>query len=124
MKRLMLPLRWLKVTLICSFLMTVIFTSRDKDDDPAPIVVDKAVLQDSIEVATDLHDNTVEGTKPGQYEEGSKAPLQTAINAAKAIYDDAASTQSEVNSAVANLHAAMDTYRSHYITEIEAAALL
>ena len=124
MKRSMLSLRWLKVTLICSFLLTLMFTSCDKDDDPVPVVVDKAILQDSIEVATDLHDNTVEGTKPGQYEAGSKTALQTAIDAAQAIHDDAASTQSEVNSAVANLHAAMDTYRSHYITEIEAAALL
>ena len=124
MKRLMLSVRWLKVTLISSFLLALIFTSCSKDDDPAPVVVDKAILQDSIAAANDLHDNTVEGTKPGQYEGGSKGAVQTAIDAAQGIHDDAASTQSEVNSAVANLHAAMDTYRSHYITEIEAAALL
>ena len=98
MTRLTLSLKWLKVTLISSFLLTLILTSCSKDD-PAPVVVDKAILQDSITAATDLHDNTVEGTKPGQYEAGSKATLQTAIDAAQAIHDDAASTQSEVNSA-------------------------
>ncbi len=125
MTKSMFSFKTLKASALWGFLITMsFFAACSKDETPAPPPVNKTALHDTIVAAQSLHDNTVEGTKPGQYEVGSKAALQTAIDAANVIYNNAASTQGEVTSATANLHAAMEAYKSHYISEIEAAALL
>ena len=115
----------IKTAAFCSVLFIIaVLAACSKNDSNPPPPPDKTALQDSITVATALHDNTVEGVKPGEYPAGSKATLQTAIDAAQAVYDDAASTQGEITSATANLHAAMDTYRGLVNTEISAANLM
>ncbi|MEP6513356.1 MAG: LamG-like jellyroll fold domain-containing protein [Parafilimonas sp.] len=114
-----------KSSLLWIFLLAIaVFAACSKDSNPTPIPVDKTALQDSINAAQSLHDGTVEGTKPGQYVVGSKATLQTAIDAANAVLADPNSTQSEVTSATANLSAAMNTYRAQLISEISAANLM
>ena len=109
---------------LCSLLLTSIFVGCSKDSDPPPPPPDKSALQDTIDVAQALYDGTVEGTKPGQYEVGSKADLQTAIDAGNGVVADASVTQAQVTSATANVHAAIDTYKSHLIKEISAANLM
>ena len=114
-----------RTTSFCSLLFAIaVFAACSKSSSPTPTPVDKSALEDSITAAQALHDGTVEGTKPGQYVIGSQADLQTAIDAAKAIAANANSTQQEVTSATANLHAAMDTYRSKLILEISPANLV
>ncbi len=114
-----------KSSLLWIFLLAIaVFAACSKDSNPTPIPVDKTALQDSINAAQSLHDGTVEGTKPGQYVVGSKAALQTAIDAANAVLADPNATQQEVTSATANLSAAMGTYRANLITEISAANLM
>ena len=49
-----------------------------------------------------------EGTAPGNYVVGSKATLQTTIDAVQVIYDNPASTQANIDAAVVNLHNAME----------------
>jgi concanavalin A-like lectin/glucanase superfamily protein len=106
------------VILVCSFFALLISSCSKDDSTPAPPQADKTALQAKVTEAQTLYDGTVEGTKPGQYEVGSKAPFKTVLDAAKAVLADANATQTAVNNATAQLQAAMDTYESHYITEI------
>ncbi len=107
---------------LCSIL---IFASCKKDSSSTPpVVVDKSALQAAIAIAQGLNDNTTEGTKPGDYEVGSKAALTTALNASKTVNADANATQTTVNNTTAQLNAAIATYESHLIKEIAAANLI
>jgi len=90
---------------------------KDDDDDPG-VVVNKTVLADSIAAAEDLLAGATEGTAAGNYQVGSKATLQTAIDAVQDIYDDPASTQANIDAAVVNLHNAMDTFRDALIVPV------
>lgn len=109
----------IKLGLILSFVMAIFFISCGKDDaTPPPTPVVKTTLQDSITVAQTLYAGTIEGTKPGQYEVGSRAALKTVLDAASAVFADANATQTAVSNATAQLGAAIATYKSHLIKEI------
>lgn len=125
MTPIMLHSKSFKSYLLWSALFSLLFFAAcTKSSDPDPIPVDRTALQDSINAANAMISSTVEGTKPGQYQVGSKAILQDAIDAATAVVSDPAATQQEVISATANLHAAMDAYRAKLIEEISAANLM
>lgn len=115
----------IKATLVWALLLGVIFTScSKKDSTPPPPPADKTALQASVTLAQGLNDNTLEGTKPGQYEAGSKAALTTALTLSKAVLADANATQATINNTTAQLNAAIDAYKTHFITEIAAANLI
>jgi len=124
MKQSILRFKFLKTAVACSLLLAVVFAACSKNDSNPPPPPDKTALQDTIDVAQSLYDGTVEGTKPGQYEVGSKADLQTAIVAGNAVVADASVTQAQVTSATANVHAAIETYKSHRINEISPSNLM
>ncbi len=65
-----------------------------------------------------------EGTAPGNYVVGSKATLQTTIDAVQVIHDNPASTQANIDAAVVNLHNAMNTFRDAVIVPIAEANLI
>jgi concanavalin A-like lectin/glucanase superfamily protein len=115
----------IKATLIWTLLLGLIITSCSKKDStpPAP-PADKTALQASITIAQGLNDNTVEGTKPGQYEVGNKAALKTALDASKLVLADTKATQTSVNNTVAQLNAAIAAYQGHLIKEIAAVNLI
>ena len=56
------------------------------------------------------YDAAVEGNGDGQYVSGSKAQLQSAIDAAKATANDSNATQQQVDSAKAALEAAVQVF--------------
>ncbi len=115
----------IKATVIWALLLGVIFTScSKKDSTPPPPPADKTALQTSVTLAQGLNDNTLEGTKPGQYETGSKTALATALTASKAVLADASATQATINNTTAQLNAAIDAYKTHFIKEIAAANLI
>ncbi len=117
--------RFLKTTALLAFVLGIIFTScSKKDSGPAPVPVDKVALQAAITTAQGFNDNTVEGTKPAQYEAGSKSALTTALNASKLILADPNATQASVNNTTAQLLAAITAYQTHRINEIAAASLI
>ncbi len=91
------------------------FTSCKKDNT---VTVDKSALADSLTVTNALLSNSVEGIAAGQYQRGSKAVLQSTITAIQPIYDDPASTQAQINSAIANLNAAVLLFKSKAIVPI------
>jgi len=105
--------------MVWALFLGVIASSCSKDDStPAPPPANKAALQTSVSAAQLLHDNTVEGTKPGQYEVGFKIALKAALDASKIVLADQAATQAAVNNSTAQLNAAMAAYQSHLIKEI------
>ena len=124
MKSSILQLKFLKTAFIWTFLLGVAFTSCSKKDSTPPVPVDKAALQAAITTAQGLNDNTVEGTKPGQYEVGTKAALTTALTASKLVAADANATQTAVTNTTAQLLAAITAYQGHLIKEIAAANLI
>ncbi|GGI46501.1 hypothetical protein GCM10008018_17410 [Paenibacillus marchantiophytorum] len=74
------------------------------------VSVNKQALLELISKAQGKHDNAVEGTLPSQYKAGSKAVLQSAINAAKAVADSASSSQQQVDAAETALTTALQTF--------------
>lgn len=72
--------------------------------------VNFASLDSKIAAAQAKHTATVEGTKVGQYEAGSKATLQAAIAAAQAVRANASASQSTVNQATTTLNTALQSF--------------
>lgn len=117
--------KFIKLFMAFTLFLGIFATSCSKSDDtPTPTPADKAALQVAITAAQSLNDNTVEGTKPGQYEVGFKASLKTALDASKLVLADPNATQAAVNNATAQLTAAMAAYQTHFIAEIAAANLI
>ena len=125
MKSSMLRLKFLKTTLIWTFILGVVLVScGKKDSTPPPPPADKTALKAAIVIAQGLNDNTVEGTKPGQYEVGSKAALTTSLTASKVVDADTHATQTSVNNTTVQLGAAIAAYQGHLIKEIAAVNLI
>lgn len=75
-------------------------------------------LDVTIQQAQAMHDAAVEGTELGQYQAGSKAELQTAIDLAKSVRDNASSTQAQLTAANTNLLAAIATFEAKKVTDV------
>jgi len=75
-------------------------------------VVDKTALVAAINNAQTLYNSTVVGTEPGQYPQAAKDALLAAINAAKAVKNDAYATQAEVDNAVIALNDAVAIFKA------------
>jgi len=112
----------LMVAFVLPLALGLTLTSCDKDDDDEP-GVDTALVS-LITEAQDLHDDAVEGTSVGFYTAGSKATLQTAIDAAQTVVDDDKSTQEEIDAAKANLQAAIDTFEDAEIQDVSTDGLV
>ncbi|WP_187274112.1 polysaccharide lyase family 8 super-sandwich domain-containing protein [Paenibacillus sp. N3.4] len=82
------------------------------------VSVDKTTLNALIVNAQSTHDGAVEGSHVGQYPVGSKTLLQAAIQRAKAVADNTAATQQQVDQATADLESALQTFKSSIITSI------
>ncbi len=83
------------------------------------VIIDGTSLASTITSAQSLHDNAVEGVYPGEYESGSKATLQTAIDQAQIVADDTASTQAQINSALTDLLMAVNTFEDAEIPPLD-----
>ncbi|NOU98920.1 carbohydrate-binding protein [Paenibacillus planticolens] len=89
--------------------------SRDIQITVPTVPVDKSLLNMAIASAQAMYDAGVEGDGDGQYAIGSKAQLQSAIDAAKAAVNDSNATQQQVDIAKAALEAAMQVFTSKKI---------
>src|SRR5438477_3130171 len=115
--------KFIKTALIWTFVLGVVVASSTKNSSPPPAPADNTALQAAITTAQALN-LTVEGTKPGQYEVGSKAALTAALNASSLVNADAGATQASVNNTTAQLLAAIAAYQAHLINEIAAVNLI
>ncbi|WP_314584936.1 Ig-like domain-containing protein [Paenibacillus terrigena] len=79
-------------------------------------VVADLTLQNIIENAQAKYDAAVEGNEDGQYVAGSKAQLQSAIDAARATANDSNATPEQVNQAKAALKAAIQLFDKQKIS--------
>ena len=113
-----------KLVLLSLTFVLVLASCKKDSSTPTPTPADKTALQAKVNEAQTLYDGAVEGTKPGQYEAGAKNSFQTVLNAAKAVLADASATQTAVTNALAQLQAAMDTFKTHLIKEIASANLI
>jgi hypothetical protein len=104
------------IWLIVALLSVGVFSCKDDEPDPA----DKVALAASITAAEAVYDAAVVGKLAGQYLQASVDALETAINAAKAVNDDDAATQVQVDATVANLDLAVTTFEATVIVEISA----
>ncbi|MGD8190716.1 Ig-like domain-containing protein [Brevibacillus ginsengisoli] len=77
--------------------------------------VNKGALNTAITNAQTIYNTATEGTAPGQYQTGSKATLQAAIDAAVAVLNNELSTQVQVNNAVATLNEAVKVFERNKI---------
>ncbi|WP_314584853.1 LamG-like jellyroll fold domain-containing protein [Paenibacillus terrigena] len=80
------------------------------------MTIDKSGLNAAIASAEAKHDAAVEGNEHGMYAKGSKAQLQSAIDAAKATASDPNATQQQVDSAKSTLEAAIQVFESKKIS--------
>lgn len=80
--------------------------------------VDKQALLALIDEAKGAHDSAVEGDKAGQYPSGSKAVLQAAIDAARAVAGLPSATQAQIEQAAADLTGALNAFRASVIKPI------
>ena len=125
MKSLTIRIKLIKTALVCLLLSGVIFSSCKKTDPPVVVPpADKVALQAAVTIAQGINDNTVEGTKPNQYEVGTKAALSAALAASKLVLADVKASQTSVNNTTAQLLAAIAAYQTHLIKEIAAANLI
>ncbi len=92
------------------------------EDDATP-PVDKVAFEAAITAAQTLYDGAKEGVAAGNYLKGSKAELQTAINAAKTVAADLTATQEQVTAATASLSSAVATFQGKLVTAIDPANL-
>ncbi len=114
----------IKMAVLFSLSLGLIFTSCSKKNSTPPVPTDKTSLNLAIDSAQFYVSATTEGTKPGDYTTGSKAALQAALASANAVLADPTSTQTVLNNAAANLQAAITAYKATFIQQIAAANLI
>ncbi|HHX74919.1 MAG TPA: hypothetical protein GX699_08455, partial [Firmicutes bacterium] len=73
---------------------------------------DKEDLENAIQIATDLMQNTPVGTEPGQATQEAHYALQDAIDAAQVVLEDENATQAEVDSATQALLQAIAEFKA------------
>lgn len=81
-------------------------------------VIDKAALNALIVEAQSAHDQAVEGKLLGQYPVGSKATLQSAIDAAAVVVNNSKATQAQIDAAATQLNTALLAFQSSVIVKI------
>lgn len=110
--------------LIIPLSMGILFTSCGEDDPEPCTTGNKTELDADIADAQALHDGAVEGTDPGEYLEGSKADLQTAIDLATGVRNTECVNQASLDAAVISLDAAVATFNDQLITDVAPGALV
>lgn len=114
----------LKLMLMAITLLALVFIASCSSDDDEPVEGDKTELIAAIDEVQDILDNAEEGTLEGQYQTGAKAELQEAIDKAQDVVDDKTAEQGEVNSALANLNTALETFQAKVVEPVDVANLV
>lgn len=83
--------------------------------NPVKFVSVKTALQNKITEATNKLTNTAEGADPGKFTATSRTTLQNAINAAQAVYNNSASTDTDYLNVFNTLNTAISTYNNEVI---------
>jgi hypothetical protein len=111
------------IIMASAMIFSGLFMSCGGDDDPVVIPVNFTELSTSIAEAATLIATTSEGTAEGNYQRGSQAVLQTAIDASQAIVTEGTATQVQVDNAVVAIDLAIEAYQAKIIEAIDPANL-
>ncbi|MCJ8014029.1 DUF6359 domain-containing protein [Paenibacillus sp. KQZ6P-2] len=82
---------------------------------------DKTVLTSVIASAQSIYDRAAAGDKVGQYPAAAKTALQSAIQSAVTVKNNASATQSQVDTAVSALNSAVAVFQTKLITLVPGA---
>lgn len=110
--------------LVWAFSMAAVSIFVSCSDDDPEVEVDKTQLSAKIDEANDLLDASVEGTAEGQFQVGSKAVLEDAIEIAQQVNDSETVTQVQVDNATTALDQAIVAFKAKEVTAIEPASLV
>jgi hypothetical protein len=100
-------------------------TSCKKDSAPPVIPAgNKTALQSAIDSLTTVYNNSVGGSKPGNYAVGAREALDTAILLAEAVINSKTFTQREVDNALYNLLKAGEQFSTQLLQEVSVANLV
>lgn len=113
-----------KLMLMATALFSIALIAACSDDESPDPADDKTGLELTIDKAVALHTVAVEGTGIDQYQTGSKATFQKAIDAAQDIYEDEKASQGTVNSGDQNLQRAIVAFLGKRVAPVEATDLL
>lgn len=116
--------KFIKTAVLWTLLLGIIISSCSKSSSTPPPPPDTSTLSAALTAANALYTGSAEGTKPGEYEVGSRTAFKAVVDAATAVLNNAASTQADITNAVAQLAAATTTYGTHFIKEIAATNLM
>jgi len=119
-----IQIKYLTLTMAIGLSLTVLITACSKTASFTPPVT--TTLTASIDSAQWYIANTVQGTQPGEYTNGTQATLQAALTAAQAVLtaSSTTATQIQVTAATANLNAAIAAYEAGLIIPIAKANLV
>lgn len=85
---------------------------------------DKTALTNTIDSLTTVYNNSVEGTKPGDYAAGAREALDSVIQLAQQVVASNHYTQQEVNNALFNLRQAATVFSNQLLQQVSAANLV
>jgi hypothetical protein len=95
-----------------------------KDSQAATYTTNKTALKAAIDSLTTVYNNSVGGTKPGQYSVEAKAALDTAISLATQVNASNSYSQQEVNNALNSLLKAGAQFSTELLQEVSVANLV
>ena len=81
--------------------------------------IDKSKLNNLIIKASNLYNNSIEGSSEGQYKSGSKAILLNSKNEAKKVRDNVSASQEEIDSEVNSLYKAINKFNNSKVEKKE-----
>ena len=105
------------LALLIPLTLGIVFQGCKDDEEECP-TVDYTALDAKIQEAQTLHDGAVEGTEIGEYEAGSKAVLQDAIDLAQQVRGTNCVTQVALNNAATALTQAMVDFETGMVTDV------
>jgi len=105
-------------------LVVTLATACKKNDQPAPNYnSDKSKLSQLADSLTNVYNNSVEGTKPGNYSAGAREDLKAALDLAAQV-ESGSYTQEAVNNAYYKLVVAAQQFSTNLILEVSAQYLV
>lgn len=100
------------ITLLLALSLGLLTACGDQDDPIQGSMGDRFVLKNELTACERLYGISVEGYDIGKFRLGSKAVFLPAILSAKTVLDNAASSESQIRTAITNLYAARDLFVS------------
>jgi hypothetical protein len=104
--------------------MAGVASCKKNNNTPTTFVTNKTSLQAAIDSLTIVYNNSKEGAKPGNYAQGAKGPLDTALLLARQVAASQSYTQQQVNNTLNSLLKAGQQFSGQLLQEVSVANLV